>query len=147
MKNLFGINTTFGVKEISANNTLLNKMHRGNKKDFVEILADQRRRNNRSGISFPVKCFTSCQDREKFDTFSIDLSLGGMKIACSNFLAPKNKVRINIHAGNETLTIESQVIWCMKEAGSKTHYAGLKFLRMDEKNKLTLGYMLKQKIF
>ncbi|MDD3296386.1 MAG: PilZ domain-containing protein [Candidatus Omnitrophica bacterium] len=147
MKNLFGINTAFKIKEISPDNVFSNKISRAREESPLKILTDQRRKSSRAGISFPVKCVNFCQNGGKFDTFSIDLSLGGMKIACSNFLVPKNKVRINIHTGDETLKIESQVIWCMKETGSKNHYAGLEFLGLDEENKLTLEYMLKQRAF
>jgi len=122
LTSLFGINTDFKVEEIKP----------------------QKRKENRVGIAFAAECIVSDEKNFNFTTVSSNLSSQGIKILSRSFLAPKQKLKLNLNLIDKIAKIQTQVIWCDKINGSQDYYAGLKFVELAEEDKEDLRRFLNQ---
>lgn len=106
---------------------------------------DEKRREDRVNISFPVEC-NIMPKRNYFYTVSKDLSLGGAKIFSDDFIPQGNLIKLNINLIDEVVGLKAKIAWCSKESMLKRYSAGVEFIEIDKGNKKILSDFL-NKIF
>jgi len=104
-------------------------------------MKDEKRRNSRSPISFPIEC-SVIPGKEYFYTVTKDLSVGGARILSDEFLSKNNCLKLNINLIDKVLGVKAKVVWCNKERASDRYYAGLEFVEIPEENKNYLSSII-----
>lgn len=101
-------------------------------------MKDEKRRNQRSSISFPIEC-NVLPGKDYFYTVTKDLSVGGVRILSDDFLSKNNCLKLNINLIDKVLGVKAKVVWCNKERACERYSAGLEFLEIadDCKNHLS----------
>jgi len=97
-------------------------------------MIDEKRKNSRSLVSFPVEC-NILPGKEYFYTVSKDLSVGGVRILSDDFLPKNNCLKLNINLIDKVLGMKAKVVWCNKERASERYSAGLEFVEIAEESK------------
>ena len=97
-------------------------------------MADERRKNTRAYVSFPVEC-NVLPGKGYFYTVSKDLSTGGARIVSNEFLQKENQLMLNINFIDKVMDVKAKVVWCNKERTVERYCAGLKFIEVPEENK------------
>lgn len=101
-------------------------------------MIDEKRKNSRSPVSFPVEC-NVLPGKEYFYTVSKDLSIGGVRILSDEFLSKNNCLKLNINLIDKVLGMKAKVVWCNKERASDRYSAGLEFVEIAEDSKSYLN--------
>ena len=102
---------------------------------------DERRKNKRIDVSFPVEC-KMLPERNYFYTVSKNLSCGGAKIIINDFMPRGNTVKVNINLINRMVNLKAKVAWCNKERISERYTAGLEFVEVNKKDESVLSRFL-----
>jgi c-di-GMP-binding flagellar brake protein YcgR len=103
---------------------------------------NERRKNMRAFLSFPVECSFLSQEGY-FYTVSKDLSENGARILCNEFLSKNNLLKVNINFIDRVLGLKAKVVWCNQERISERYIAGLEFEAMTAQNKEYLSSLVK----
>ncbi len=105
---------------------------------LIKFMAYERRKNTRAYVSFPLEC-NVLPGKGYFYTVSKDLSVGGARILCNEFLVKDNQLLLNINFIDKVMDIRAKVVWCNKERTSDRYYAGVEFLELSEDSKKYLN--------
>lgn len=101
-------------------------------------MSDERRKNTRAHVSFPVEC-SLLTGKGYFYTVSKDLSLGGARIISNEFLLKDNQLRLNINFIDKVMDVKAKVVWCNKERTVDRYSAGLEFVDVPEESRKYLN--------
>lgn len=104
-------------------------------------MKDEKRKNSRSIISFPIEC-NILPGTAYFYTVTKDLSVGGVRILSDEFLTKNNPLKLNINLIDKVLGVKAKVVWCNKERASDRYSAGLEFIEIADENKNHLNSIL-----
>jgi len=104
-------------------------------------LWENRRKDNRTDISFPVEC-DLLPTKSFFCTVSKDLSFSGAKIITDRFLAKGDILKVHINLIDQVMEIRARVAWCNKERSSERYLTGVEFTEINRTNKGTLSKLL-----
>jgi len=104
-------------------------------------MEEERRKDVRVNISFPVEC-KDLPSRRYFYTVSKDLSPEGIRIIHHDFLAEGKLLRLNLNLISKVIGLKAKVVWCNKERFSERYYAGLKFVEIEEEEKKEISQLL-----
>jgi c-di-GMP-binding flagellar brake protein YcgR len=102
----------------------------------------EKRKNPRVDVSFPVEC-KALPSHAYFYTVTKDISLGGVRILCNEFLAKNNPLRLTLNCINKVFDLTAKVVWCNQERASDRYTAGLQFVGMDAGDSQELAGFLK----
>ena len=92
---------------------------------------DDRRKEKRVSIAFPVKCTILPERKRTFCTVTKDLSSAGIRILHEDFLPAGKTLKVNINLLTEILAAKAQVVWCNRMSHSEGYYVGLRFLEIN----------------
>lgn len=102
---------------------------------------DERRKAQRSDISFPVEC-DLLPANSYFYTVSKDLSQSGAKIIIDRFIPKGNVIKMHINIIDRVVEIKAKVAWCNKERTSDRYTAGIEFLEINKTHSGALSKLL-----
>ncbi len=90
---------------------------------------DERRKYPRYDLSFPIEC-KRLNISNYFYTVTKDLSLGGARILCNDFLSKDKIFKASLNLVKQVFNFEAKVAWCNKERFSDRYSAGIEFINM-----------------
>ncbi|MFA5270923.1 MAG: PilZ domain-containing protein [Candidatus Omnitrophota bacterium] len=105
-------------------------------------MSDERRKNTRTYVSFPVEC-SFLPSKGYFYTVSKDLSLSGTRIISNDFLPKNNQLMLNINFIDKVVDLKAKVVWCNKERTVDRYFAGLEFIEVPAEGKKYLNSIIK----
>ncbi len=98
---------------------------------------EERRKESRTIISFPVAC-DFLPRRNYFYTVCKDLSHNGIRIITNNFIPRGGFLKMNLNLIDKIINLKAKVMWCNKERYADRYQAGLKFIELDNISKTYL---------
>lgn len=103
---------------------------------------DERRKNPRAYVSFPIEC-NLLPKGDYFYTVSKDLSIGGARILSNEFISKNNCLKLNINFIDKVVDLKAKIVWCNKERVAERYAAGLEFQELSDENKRYLYSILR----
>jgi len=99
---------------------------------------EEKRKNLRTDISFPVACdfLPHCH---YFYTVCKDLSSGGIKIITDDFIPHNHLLKMNINLIDRAIDLKAKVMWCNKQRYADRYYAGLRFIEINDPDRVYLS--------
>ncbi|MBN3040477.1 MAG: PilZ domain-containing protein [Candidatus Omnitrophica bacterium] len=103
---------------------------------------EEKRRYQRTQISFPVEC-NLLIGRGYFCSVSKDLSLVGIRILSNQFIPRDNIIKVNVNLIDNLVSLKAKVVWCSKNRSSERYSLGLEFLEGDADKRRNISHFLK----
>ncbi len=101
----------------------------------------ERRQDERIKASFPVEC-TLLSSKDYFYTVTKDVSLGGVQILTSSFIAKDSILKLALNFIDSLVTIKVQVAWCNQKRNCERYSVGLVFSETSSSFKRNISRLL-----
>jgi len=103
---------------------------------------ENRRKEPRIPVSFPVACKDLPARKEYFYTVCRDLSTHGIRVITNKFIKRGDFIKVNVNLIDRVVDLKAKVMWCNKERYADRYSAGLLFVEMGEHQKRHLSQFL-----
>ncbi|MFC1514352.1 PilZ domain-containing protein [Candidatus Omnitrophota bacterium] len=104
-------------------------------------MMDEKRKQQRVKISFPVRC-EGLDSRRGFYTVFKDISVGGLKVISEEFLAVNKAIKFEINLINTLVKGKGKVVWCNPQSFADRYFVGLEFTEIGPSAQKTLSDFL-----
>jgi len=102
---------------------------------------EEKRVHPRIKISFPVRCEDLASHRPFYTVFK-DISEGGIKLICEDFLAINKFLKFEINLINNLIRGRGKIVWCNSQPFSERYLVGIQFTEMDARAQNILSKFL-----
>ena len=102
---------------------------------------EEKRRQERIRISFPVRC-EGLKSRKTFYTVFKDISTGGLKVISEEFLAVNKSIKFEINLIDTLIRGKGKIVWCNPQTFADRYWAGIQFTEIGQGAKKVLSEFL-----